>query len=173
MAGKPFKVDELLKDDPEDREAFEAYARVPGRTVDECHEWLLAKGYNVQRWAVGTWKKEATERWAAERLAGSTGLAGVLKSAIAGDFNDVATAAKMMLTSTVLEQVTQLQTEGQIDPLDVQRWTRSLANLVGTEEKQRRMLAEKFDRETAKRTGPEKRALTQSDIDEVRKAVFG
>jgi hypothetical protein len=139
---KPFRVDELLKDQPEDREAFEAFARVPARTVDECQQWLEARGYVVHRSTVGTWKKEFTARCMAERLAGSSGLAAALKTAVTGDFDDVSASAKMVLTNVVLEQVTQLQAEGQLDPLDVQRWTRSLANLVGTEEKQRKLLAE-------------------------------
>lgn len=173
----PFKVHELLKDHGDDLAAFEAFARPPGRTVDECHQWLLERGYTLSRSAVASWKASFTARCLQERFSRSSELASALTSAAAGGgFEEVATAAKMQLTNVVLEQVSCLEQDGKIDPLDIQRMTRSLANLVNTEERQRKMMAEKFDREVAaKQAGrePSRRGLTQEDIDEVRKAVFG
>jgi hypothetical protein len=46
-----FKVHELLS--REELDKLEAFAREPGRTVDECHEWLQAHGFTLSRSAVG------------------------------------------------------------------------------------------------------------------------
>ena len=51
-----FKVHELLSRVELDQ--LEAFAREPGRTVDECHEWLQAHGFTLSRSAVGSWKRE-------------------------------------------------------------------------------------------------------------------
>lgn len=180
----PFKVHELLKDHGEDLAALEAFARAPGRTVDECHEWLEARGYVLSRSAVGTWKSAFTAQCMRERFSRSAELASAVTAAASADFDGVATAAKMQLTNVLLEQVSQLDQDGRIDPLDIQRMTRSLGNLVGTEERQRKMLAERFDREAAaqmaeaaaaaKAAGKESTGtITAEQLAEVRRRVFG
>lgn len=55
MASK-FKVHELLS--REELSSLEEFAREPGRTIDECMEWLLAHGFNVSHGAVGNWKQK-------------------------------------------------------------------------------------------------------------------
>ena len=62
-----FRVHDLLKDCGPDLEALREFARDPARTVDDCHDWLGAKGYVLSRSAVGTWKKEfnATDQFTA------------------------------------------------------------------------------------------------------------
>jgi hypothetical protein len=171
----PFKVHELLKEHGDDLAELEAFARPQGRTAQECHEWLEARGYALSYSAVSGWKAKFTADCLRERFGRSSELAAALRGAVGQDFSAVADAAKMQLTNVVLEQVAQLEQDGKIDPLDIQRMTRSLANLVGTEERQRKMLAAQFDREVASRQkdGPNKRALTDEDLAAVRKAVFG
>jgi hypothetical protein len=173
-----FKIDELLKDHAEDREEFEKYARDPGRSIDELENWLASHGYVVSRGAVWNWKQEFDKQVMAERFSRSSELARAIKGAVSSnDFEAVADAAAMQLTQVVFEQAAKLEQDGELDPLDVQRMTRSLANLVGSKQKLIAMLAEKFDKEASKlvaaANGAQKRQITQADIDEVRKAVFG
>lgn len=49
------KVHELLS--RQELDDLEAFTREPGRTVDECHEWLQAHGFTLSRGAVGNWKQ--------------------------------------------------------------------------------------------------------------------
>lgn len=50
------KVHELLS--REELDELETFAREPGRTIDECHEWLQARGFTLSRGAVGNWKQD-------------------------------------------------------------------------------------------------------------------
>jgi hypothetical protein len=180
---RQYVIDEMLKDHADDREAFEAFARVRGRSVDECHAWLLERGYAVKhRSAVYSWRSAFLARDAMERMSGSAQLAKEIKLAVqGGDFDNVADAAAMQLTQVVLEQATQLQADGQIDPLDVQRMTRSLANLTGTKAALQKMMAERFDRELKVEADKAKAAgrpegggvITAEQLGEMRRRIFG
>src|SRR5439155_126445 len=100
-------------------------------------------------------------------------LALAIKNAVnGGNFDDIASAANQQLVNVVFEQVTRLQTNEQIDSEEVVSMTRALKNLVGTKAQHTKMLAEKFDQQ-AKALVTKKREITQADLDEVRKAVFG
>lgn len=167
------KVHELL--DERELEDFRAFARVPARTIDEMHDWLLAKGYTLSRGAVHNWKQAFDAELMQERFSRSGELARAIKGAVKGeDFGDVADAAAMQLTQVVFEQAARLESEGDIDPLDVQRMTRSLTNLVASKQGLVKLLAEKFDREVqARQQKRGDRAITADDIADVRKAIFG
>ncbi len=166
----PFKIHELLS--AAELAELEAYCREPGRTVDEAHEWMQARGFTLSRGAVGNWLCEFKKQLMAERFSRSGELAAAIKAAVAGgEFEKVADAAVMQLTQVVFEQSTALESDGEVDPLDVMRMTRSLKNLVGSQAEMRRMLAEKFDREMSKAT--KGGAISAGDIASVRKAVFG
>lgn len=174
MAAK-FKIDDVLVDQPELLAEFEAYAQPRGRTGDECHVWLKSKGVTVGRTAVYNWLFQFRRQQQVDRLTRSSELAMSIKGAVdAGNFESVAEAAKMNLINVVYEQVSLLEQDGKVDPLDVQRMTRSLGNLVVTEEKQRKMLAEKFDREmTTRQKANPAGIITPEDIAAARKAIFG
>lgn len=166
-----FKVHELIADAAELAE-LEEFARQPGRTIDEVHEWLAARGYTMGRGSVGRWMASFREQLLRERFSRSSELAKAITGAVkGGEFSEVADAAAMQLTQVVFEQAARLESDGQIDPLDVQRMTRSLANLTATKERLIEMLAQKFDAQASKLAT--KRQITQEDLDEVRKAVFG
>jgi hypothetical protein len=49
-----FKVHEELT--REQLDELETFAREPGRTVDDCHDWLLAHGFTMSRGAVYNWQ---------------------------------------------------------------------------------------------------------------------
>jgi len=51
---RQLKVHELLKDEPQTLRELEAFA-TRGRTVDEVHDWLQARGFVLGRTAVWTW----------------------------------------------------------------------------------------------------------------------
>ena len=166
-----FKVHELLG--REELDALEAFAREPGRSYDEVHEWLLSRGYTLGRTAAGNWKREFDARMMRERFSRSGELAAAIKGAVdGGKFEDVAEAATMQLTQVVFEQAAQLQADGKLDPLDVQRMTKSLANLVTGKAGLMKLLAARMEREmrAAKDKG---RAIDDQTIADVRKAVFG
>ena len=55
-----FKVHELLN--ASEMEELETFAREPGRTTDECHQWLLERSFTLSRGAVGNWLREFREQ---------------------------------------------------------------------------------------------------------------
>jgi hypothetical protein len=165
------KVDAELS--PEEIAELEALARKPGCTVNDCHQWLLERGFTISHGAVGNWVSKFRELLMKERFSRSSELAQAIRSAVeGGNFDDVATAANLQLLNVVFEQSARMQAEGEIDPEQIESHTRSLKNLVGTKAQHAKMLAEKFDAK-AKDLVNAKRQITQEDVDEVRKAVFG
>jgi hypothetical protein len=142
----PFKI---LADLPrEDVEALESFSREKRRTVDECHEWLLARGYTISRSAVGNWKMAFEKQLVAERSGRSIELAKALKESLsAGEFSDVADAAVMQLTQVVFEQAVMLEAGGAIDAEQVELMTRSMKNLAGTKGQLTKLLEEQRRRQ--------------------------
>jgi len=166
----PFKVHELLSSSELDE--LKIFAREPGRSIDELHQWLLERQFTLSRSSVGRWMLQFREEMLSERFAESTGLAAAMKEAVAAGkgFDSVAEATAMQLTQVVFEQATALQAEQKIDPLDVQRMTRSLLNLTNTKEK----LSLRFDKEAAAKVqASPTRTITAEDLAEIRKSVFG
>jgi hypothetical protein len=96
-----FRVAELLT--PEDLAALEQFVRDKNsaRTTDECHEWVLAKGYRISRTAVWNWLdsfrlEEKTRR--ASEISGA-----YLKAAADTDPTAVASAALRKFQELILE----------------------------------------------------------------------
>ena len=168
-----FKVHELLS--RAELDELEIYAREPGRTVDECHEWMQAHGFTLSRSAVGKWKQDFDSQLMRERLSRSSELAKALKAtAVESGATAIADAAVTQLCQVVFEQSSRLEADGLIDPLDVMRLTRSLKNLTGTKKDVESLLADKFDREMKERqTKRPGGMVTPEDIAAARKAIFG
>jgi hypothetical protein len=79
----------------------------------------------------------------------------------------------MQLTQVVFEQSAKLEADGEIDPLDVMRMTRALANLTGTKE---RLTQDAGGSSTGDEGGwrsGQEGTITAEDIAEARKAIFG
>src|SRR4051812_36729135 len=115
MMAQPFKVHELLKDHGEDLAELEKFARDPGRTIDECHEWLLARGYTLSRSAVGTWKQSFDEQCLRERMNASGGLAkAFMEAAKSGDGMQIPDAAVLQLSQMVFEEAARLASTGDV-----------------------------------------------------------
>lgn len=54
--GQRLQVHKLLN--AEQLAELEAWSREPGRTIDQTHEFLLAKGFTLSRTAVANWKEQ-------------------------------------------------------------------------------------------------------------------
>lgn len=73
----PFKILELLS--AAELAELETYAREPGRTVDECHEWMRARGFTLARSSVGNWLSDFKNRVVAEKFSASSELARAIR----------------------------------------------------------------------------------------------
>jgi hypothetical protein len=152
-----FKVHELL--DERSLEELRAFAREPGRTIDDLHHWLLERGYSLSRSAVGNWKLMFDRELMEERMRRSGEFARALVNAAeTSDAVAVADAALLQLSQVVFEQSARLQEEGQLDARVVLNWTKALRNLVGSkggveELKERQRLAVQEAEKTVKEGG--------------------
>src|SRR5258707_5225636 len=96
-----FKIHELLSRDELD--GLEAFAREPGRTIDELETWLLAAGFNVSRGAVHNWR---TDFLANDRYRASTEVARTLfETAKEKGTVALSDAATLQLSQMVFEQL--------------------------------------------------------------------
>src|SRR5258705_13812191 len=106
------KVHELL--DERELEDLRAYAREPGRTYDELHQWLLERGFTIGRTAVGNWKSKFDEELLADRFRRSGEVArNVVEIAKQGAVA-VRDAALLQLTQVLFEQTAKLDGDGKI-----------------------------------------------------------
>lgn len=127
---KPFKVHELLT--PAEVAELEAFVRADrSRTIDECHDWLLERGFTLSRGAAGNWLAEFKDQLLKERFSRS----GELAQAIMGAAKEkgvahVADAALLQLSQVILEQSLKLESDGTIDSADIVNLTRGLRNVV-------------------------------------------
>jgi hypothetical protein len=128
MARHP-KVHEELSRDELDR--LEAYAREPGRTIDECVEWLQAEGFVISRSAVGRWKAAFD---AEDRFKAAADLArGLMDTATSGKgATDIADAANLKLGQMAFEQLVRMQTDEVVSTKDVLGLSLALRNVVAT-----------------------------------------
>lgn len=76
----PRKPDFFSQLDRSELEKLEAYAREPGRTVDQVHEHLLVQGFTASRSAVGRWKARFDET---DRMSAAAELADAIHTASA------------------------------------------------------------------------------------------
>ena len=120
------KVHELLSRDELD--AFEAFAREPARTVDECHEWLEAHGFQISRGAVGNWKREfdATDKFRASNEVARA----LVDAAKAGGTVAVSDAANLKLSQMVFEQLLKLQNDDDVSTKELWALSMAVKNVV-------------------------------------------
>jgi hypothetical protein len=168
---QPFKVHELLSIGQ--LAELEQFAREPGRTINECREWLGQHGFELSQTAVWNWLRAFKEQLLAERFRRSSDLAMAMKGAVtSGNFGDVADAAVMQLTQVIFEQAVRLDEEGSVESRDLVNMATALRQAVGSKQQILKLAAEKFEREAA-RLVESRRQITADDIAQVRKAVFG
>ena len=162
-----FKVHDLLS--RAELDELEAFAREPGRTIDECHEWLQAHGFTISRTAVFRWFRNFRSE---DRFRTSQELAKNLVETAKREGTIAVNDANTLLLSSMLQNKL-LQLESQEDAPTKELWGVSMAlkNVVATKTEVEEQKG-RFD-QAAKALLGKKREITQADIDEVRKAVFG
>ena len=123
-----FAVHQLLKDSPAELESLQEFARDPARTVDDCHEWLQAKGYTLSRSAVGTWKKEFN---ASDAYRASNEVAVGMMAAVAeGGAVSLTDAATLQVGQMVFEQMLRVQQSGQMETKELLNLSAALKNTI-------------------------------------------
>jgi hypothetical protein len=138
-----FKIDELLKDHGEDQAALEAYARDPGRSIDELQIWLESRGYVVSRGAVWNWKQKFDGLLMQERFSRSGELAAAIRDAgRSGGAVAISEAAILQLSQVIFEQAAKLEADGEVDSLDLRRLTSSLKSLLDSKQRADQIAAE-------------------------------
>lgn len=125
----PFKVEELLPAD--DLGELRKFCAEKRRTIDQVHEWLLARGYTLSRSAVGTWVAKERSEAAAEAMRQSSSVARALMEAAKSEGSvGVQDAAILQLGHAVIEKLTDLQATGEISPEDIGTLSLSLQRLT-------------------------------------------
>lgn len=178
--GPQFRVDEVLAGHDEDREAFEAFARDPGRTIAECHEWLQARGYVVSRNAVWRWLGDYRTQLQIEKTTGASRMAtALMETAKQSGGLGIADAAVQQIGQLLFEAAASRSMDDQIDPKDLSTMALSLRHLMSakasleeTRAEIERQKRDQFDQAT-KPLMQGKREITPADIEQVRKSVFG
>lgn len=170
-----FEVHNQLKAD--ELQELEAFAREPGRTVDEIHQWLLERGFTMGRSSAGRWMTAFRKQLQAERFGRSADLARAIEGAINREgIEAVAKGASKQLLQVVFEQASMLEAEGKVDPLDVQRWSRSLKTLIESERhtlKLREELAQMKRQQSAAVAAAEQAGRSGGDVVAVIKEALG
>jgi len=121
-----FKVHELLSRVELDQ--LEAFAREPGRTVDECHEWLQAHGFTLSRSAVGSWKREflLTDSFRASGAAARS----LVEAAKEGGAVAISDGGLLQLSQMIFEQMVRMQESGEVDTKSLWALSMSLKNVI-------------------------------------------
>jgi hypothetical protein len=158
MAQHP-KIHQLLES--AELEAFEEFARERrDRTVTQCHDWLLAKGYRVARSSVGRWFKAFK---AEDAMRASAEVAKQVMAAVAQGKGaaEIADAANLTLAQTLFEQALKLQRTKKVETKELRTLSVALKNAVGTtrsvaqaiEEAKRRQVEAVAEAEKAAKAG--------------------
>ena len=124
-----FKIHELLNST--ELEELRTFAREPGRTVDEAHEWLQTRGFTMSRSAVGNWKQQFDQELIAERMSGAGGLAAAfMKAAQADGGLQIPDAAVLQLAQMIFEKGASLAGGGDVQVADLNQMALSLQRLM-------------------------------------------
>ena len=164
-----FKVHEELT--RVELDALEAFAREPGRTVDEVHEHLLAEGFTIGRTACWQWLRMFLDN---DRFAASNDVArSLVDAAKAGGTVAISDAATLQLSQMLFEQLLKLQSEEAVDTKELWAASMALKNVIGAKgavEQIKVRFDEQIEAAKAKRRGG---ALTPEELESARKAIFG
>lgn len=172
-----FKIQDTLNE-LEFHEYSALLKRLPPPTVDECLEWLIAKGYKVSRTAVWTHKKNFDQSLDSLRASAE----------MAKTFSQVAKESGLVgMTDATLQRVTQLQMEwafsqangGDLTAEDLERFAKSMNQLISAAQRNED-LRKRFDdaikvlqAKTETAAAGAKGGISDADIAEARKAIFG
>jgi hypothetical protein len=179
--GQRFRVEREMT--PEDRKSFDDFLRDRRPTVDEAWEFVVGLGYTgVSRSAVYGYMVSNEDQLNDLRSAaeGAKAWADVAKESGAVAFNEAALAN---LSQRFMQMIFDMGKAGEVDPkamidtaLGLQRLSRSNATLTSIRETERKRAREEAAEAVTKALQGKvasKKAITDDDIAEVRKAVFG
>lgn len=160
-----FKIHKELK--REDLDRLEAFAREPGRTIDECKEWLEAEGFVVSRSAVHRWKQgfDADDKFRAAAEAARELMAAAAsdeKGAVA-----IADASALKINQMVFEQMLIAQETGAIETKDLLRLAQAQRHAVLGKRDVERVRKEMQDRQAEALAAAEKEAKAGGSADAV------
>lgn len=125
-----FKLDQTLT--PEELAALREFALTPGKTIDQCWEWVAAAGYTIHRSAVGTWvaAQRINSRFSASRETAEA----VLAAARGGGVVSLTDAALATLSELLLNQLTQAQCAETIKTEDLANLSNALRRTIAAKE---------------------------------------
>lgn len=110
----PWKIETDLTAD--ELEQLRAFLRERRRTVDEAHEWLLARGYTISRSAVGGWLAKERAESAAEAMRHSSSISRAMMDAARDEGAlGVQDVAVLQLGNAITETLIDLQAGGTLD----------------------------------------------------------
>ena len=142
----PLKIHELLNSS--ELEELEAFAREPGRTVDEIHQWMTAKGHELSRTAAWNWQRAFNERMAAERMSGAGKLAQAFMEAARSDGGlKIPDAAVMQIAQMIFERGATLAAGEEIDPRDLSTLALAMQRLMSAKSRLETTRSEFLERE--------------------------
>ena len=121
-----FAVHELLS--RAELDALETFAREPGRTVDECHEWMQAHGFTLSRTAVWNWQKKfnATDKFAASNDVAKS----LVEAAKNGGTVAISDAATLQLSQMIFEQMLTAASNEEVSTKELFGLSMALKNVV-------------------------------------------
>jgi hypothetical protein len=162
------KVHELL--DREELDALEAFAREPGRTVDEVHEWLQAKGYTLARSSAGRWLSAFV---AEDKFKAASEVARSIVTAAADDKGAVAIAdaTALKVNQMVFEAALRLQSDDQVETKELLQLAQAWRHGVLGKRDVERVRSEIADRDKAAVAAMEQQAKAGASPDELVKTA--
>jgi hypothetical protein len=123
---KHFKVHELL--DRSELDQLEEFAREPARTGQECHEWMLARGYVIGLTAMKNWKAEFLIQ---DRFRASNEVArSLIEAAKEKGVASIADAAGLQIGQMLFEAMVTGQERGDVAIRDLVNLSAGLKNVI-------------------------------------------
>lgn len=128
---RKYKVDELLAELTTDEvEQYRSLLRQPASTIDDLLAWFGERGLRVSRGAVWKHRRHFDEQAASLRRSAEMARAFV-DVARTESVESISDAALFRLSQVLMEQAMRLDAEGDLDPKDLERLTRSIRHLIG------------------------------------------
>jgi hypothetical protein len=128
IMAKPFKILELLNS--EELAELEAFAREPGRTGEECHAWLTARGFVLSLSAVYGWLADFREKLQVERFSGASQLAKAIMGAAQGSGVAINDAAITQIGQMIFTMAGNLSAGGELGVDDLNKLSLAMQRLA-------------------------------------------
>jgi hypothetical protein len=162
-----FKVHELLS--RQELDELEAFAREPGRTIDETHVWLQAKGYTLGRTAVGNWLRKFRME---DRFRVGADLAkSLVETAKQEGTVAISDAATLQLSTMLMEKLLQLQAQETAPTKELWGISMALKNVIAGKRHVEKLKGEIADAISAAEQKASKGATAGDVVATIKKAL--